>query len=206
MCYCCGEATLIASYGDERDDTARFQLYCDNSGCDAREVEIIALSGSIFGGSDRADIRTLTHFPQRPTSHLTVNGDFDDWLAGSEPWVRSQRGEDFPCPWCGEMDIELSRDDVADDRARIHLRCRNTDCGIRDYAVLIVRDGTFDTTDRPDVMTLRYIDTPPRLRRRGSGDLIYNVRTTQRVLDEDDVLARRTSTDPVDWDAATRID
>ncbi|OZC72566.1 hypothetical protein CH306_02520 [Rhodococcus sp. 15-725-2-2b] len=204
VCYCCGHPNLIASFGDEREDTARFELYCENSGCDAREIAVIALSGNMIGTSSRADVRTLTHFPQSATSHRTVNGRYDDWLAGSEPWVRTQRGEDFPCLWCGEMDSRLSQNDVATDRSRFHLRCLNTSCVVREYAVLIVRDGTLGTADRPDVMAIQYIDTPPSSRRT-PGDASYDFVAMQRVLDEDDKLARRRSTGPIDWSAATRI-
>lgn len=53
-------------------------------------------------------------------------------------------------------------------------------------------------------MTIQYIDTPPSLRRT-PGDARYDFVAMQRALDEDDKLARRRSTGPIDWSAATRI-
>lgn len=56
-CYFCGEAAVILSYGDERKDNGRLELYCNNPQCDARETTILVMRG---GGSHlRADVKAL---------------------------------------------------------------------------------------------------------------------------------------------------
>jgi hypothetical protein len=56
-CYFCGEAAVILSYGDERDDNGRLELYCDNPRCDARETVILVIRGG--GAHLRADVKAL---------------------------------------------------------------------------------------------------------------------------------------------------
>lgn len=152
-CYFCGEAEIVPSMTDMAEDRGRVTVYCNNSDCDAREVEIIIVSDGTAATGDRTDVRILSHFPSgRPWTVWTGPG--QDWAAGTPPRVRTNRGA-TSCVFCGEQTCRPARHDVAADDARIRLHCSNSRCQVREVEALLLRDEVRSLRERPDIAALR---------------------------------------------------
>lgn len=151
ICYLCGKTTMIRSFGD-RGDAGRVQLYCDNPGCDAREIELIVLRDGAAATLQRADVQVLNDVP--PASHHPFRDleEWDDWIPGATPWVRD--GGPSMCVFCGKQTCIRSRTDVRADSGRVQLYCENPECDVREVELIVTRDGTATTSNRPDVAKL----------------------------------------------------
>jgi hypothetical protein len=152
-CYFCGEDTVVASFTDMLSDPGRVAVYCDNSECDAREVEVVIIDDGSEATRNRTDVRILAHFPPRFVQPAWI-GPGQDWAAGTPPYVRTHR-ELVGCLFCGEQTCRVSRYDFADDDARIRLCCSNNRCRVREVEALIMRDEVRSLSEqRPDVRAL----------------------------------------------------
>ena len=58
VCYFCGEKQAILSWGDRSVDPGRLEVYCQNDGCEAREVAVVVLQDG-WNSDLRADVRAL---------------------------------------------------------------------------------------------------------------------------------------------------
>ncbi|MEH1124771.1 hypothetical protein [Micromonospora sp. CPCC 206061] len=67
LCYFCGATSAILSFGDH-PDPGRIEVYCDNTGCDARTVAVLVLQDGTSATPERADVRALEAIdnPDRP--------------------------------------------------------------------------------------------------------------------------------------------
>lgn len=89
------------------------------------------------------------------------------WDVGTSPWARVQdttgkRRSDggMLCYFCGERTVMISFGDLPEDTGRLRLYCDNTQCGAREFTVLVERDGA-DAVMRADVRALRALDEKP---------------------------------------------
>lgn len=69
-CPWCGEMTWFTSDGDDRHDSGRVEMYCDNQDCDARETVVLITRGhshtSTLSADMRADVRALAQLEPPP--------------------------------------------------------------------------------------------------------------------------------------------
>lgn len=56
-CAFCGERQLLIGYADQPEDNYRIDLYCDNPGCDVREMTVMAERADEV--LNRADVQAL---------------------------------------------------------------------------------------------------------------------------------------------------
>jgi len=189
ICYLCGEQTMIRSFRDDERDSGRVQLYCENEGCDSREVELIVLRDGSSETLTRADVQVLNSVA--PAAHRPARalGTGDDWIPGSAPWVRRTNGP-VKCVFCGEQTCIRSRTDAVGDTGRVQLYCENAECGIREVELIVMRDGTPETQGRPDVEKLNAIDIPPALRVSGA-PVVRPYGEARAIYKADDPLKRR---------------
>lgn len=66
-CPFCGDTDAILSFGDDRHDPARIELYCENQDCDAREIVILVRRDGTNETAERADVRALRAIDNGPT-------------------------------------------------------------------------------------------------------------------------------------------
>lgn len=92
VCYFCGDKTAIRSYGDDRDDNGRVEVYCDNTNCDAREVVILATRDGGHAHA-RADTRVLDGLDEAFDGPFDVS-DVVDHAQGGRPSRLGRRDED----------------------------------------------------------------------------------------------------------------
>jgi hypothetical protein len=152
-CYFCGEDTVIASFTDMPSDPGRVTVYCDNSDCDAREIEVVIVDDGMAATRNRTDVRILAHFTPQFVQPAWI-GPGQVWAAGTPPYVRTH-SEVVGCVFCGEQTCRVSRYDVSDDDARIRLCCSNNRCRVREVEALIMRDEVRSLSEeRPDVKAL----------------------------------------------------
>lgn len=124
------------------------------------------------------------------------------WDAGTQPFLRQHKGINadlaaaMPCPFCGGNTLKWSTSEVPIDPGRLELYCDNQMCDARVINIMVLRDGTPETADRPDVRALEAIDTghyapaPPRVQ-----SLAEIAR--DRGLEHAEILKRRTTGRPV---------
>lgn len=189
-CYLCGEPKMIRSFGDEKTDTGRVQLYCDNPQCEAREVELIVLRDGASATLRRADVQVLDTIAPAAHHRVPVPGARGDWIPGKVPWVRTT-SEPVTCAFCGKDTALLSRADAAADRGRVQLYCDNPQCDVREVELIVMRDGTNTTLDRPDVARLNEIDSPPVAKPSDGMPIIKPFAEWVDILENDDRVARR---------------
>lgn len=159
ICYLCGSSTMMRSWGDLADDHGRIQLYCDNPDCAAREVEMIVLEDGNPATGRRADVRALMAVRAEVRSTIAQN-EPDSWVTGTPPWARVI-GEPVMCLFCGKRTCTPSPSDAVHDCGRIRWCCTNAQCDVQEVELIVMRDGTPRTVDRPDVSKLRDIDAGP---------------------------------------------
>jgi hypothetical protein len=66
LCPFCGDQSLKRSMGDI-PDAGRLELYCYNSGCDARTMVVLLLRDGGFEAHRRADVRALQAIDDGPS-------------------------------------------------------------------------------------------------------------------------------------------
>lgn len=189
-CYFCGRTKAIRSSGDDKKDQGRIQWYCDNGNCDAREVEVIVLRDGHPATLNRADVTVLSAIAPAAHHPSTPLGEWDHWIPGATPWARTVEGP-LPCMFCGQQAAIRSRGDDPSDCGRIQLYCDNQGCDVREAEVIVMRDGTIETMERPDVATLKEIDRPPVLRRHPGQIQSYTLTELGNAFANDDRVARR---------------
>lgn len=152
-CLFCGQDTAILSFGDMAEDKGRVQIYCENSDCDAQEVEVIVVEDGMATTRGRTDVRILRHFAPEESRHFWT-GHGSEWSSGTTPMMR-QGGGAATCVFCGGRSCTLSRNDIAADTDRILIHCRNSRCAMQEAEALLARDGYGSQSDRPVVQALR---------------------------------------------------
>jgi hypothetical protein len=160
----CGKRTAIQSFGDLPTDHGRVQMYCENEHCDARETEVIVVDDGTTTTPGRTDVRIMARYGRvtttRPSWWMEQVG--RDWATGTVPSARTVNGK-TTCLFCGEQTCTPSRNDVPADTERLRLHCTNPRCSVSEVEVIVTRDGTSWTRNRPDVKALDAI--VPRRRR-----------------------------------------
>ncbi len=58
-CPFCGNTQLLLGYADIAEDHERLDLYCNASGCDAREMVILVTRDGTHGNAARGDVQAL---------------------------------------------------------------------------------------------------------------------------------------------------
>ncbi|SFA45130.1 hypothetical protein SAMN05444374_103226 [Rhodococcoides kroppenstedtii] len=205
-CLLCGKRETVLSYSNDPSDLGRVAVYCDNERCDVRTVEVVVVRDGDLATRQRADVRVLEHFVGGPLHDPAVVSEHDDWIPGAVPWIRHGEHRYVECLWCGDETSRRSATDLLADTGRVQMYCENADCRVRETEHVVLRDGTWQTDERPDVRSLRYIDEPPIFRRGPDGrsrGFVYP--RDSAIFAEDDKVARRVSTDPVDWEAAAFV-
>ncbi|MBY6537609.1 hypothetical protein HQ325_02885 [Rhodococcus sp. BP-349] len=170
-----------------------------------RTVEAVIVRDNTKSTRDRADVRALERFGGGPSHPPAVITPYDDWIPGAVPWIRHSGVKHVQCLWCGEESSRQSLTDRPEDTGRVQMYCENPDCRVRESEHIVDRDGTYQTDERSDARLLRLLDTAPALRRDPSdphrGHSYTELRTAYAT---DDKVARRVSSDPIDWDDALR--
>lgn len=140
-CYFCGQQTVLLSYGDLTRDHRRVQIYCDNSDCDAREVDVIVLDDGTEATRNRTDVGIVDHFaPDGHRPEWVGLGLGSDWAAGTTPFLR-RTDRPATCLFCGELTCVLSDDDVSEDTSRLRICCTNPGCTVQRCEAVLMRDG-----------------------------------------------------------------
>ena len=205
MCLFCGAAETILSYTNVPSDAGRVAVYCDNGRCEVRTVEAVIVRDNTKATRDRADVRALEHFDGGPSHPPAVIAPYEDWIPGAVPWIRGGGDRYVQCLWCGEESSRLSLTDRSDDTGRVQMYCENPDCRVRESEHIVDGDGTYQTDERPDARLLRLLDTPPALRCDPVDPHRGHSYVESSLIDAtDDKVARRVSSDPIDWDDALR--
>lgn len=189
-CYLCGKTTMIRSSGDEKTDSGRVQVYCDNVRCEAREVELIVLRDGTSATLHRADVRVLDTVAPEAHHSAREPSEWEDWIPGATPWVR-MAAEPVTCVFCGKDTALRSRADVAADCGRVQVYCDNPQCDVREVELIVMRDGTNKTMNRPDVAQLKDLDSPPAARASAGVPIIRPFAEWAEILENDDRVARR---------------
>jgi len=153
-CYFCGDDTVILSFTDMPADNGRVTTYCDNTDCDAREVEVLVVDDGTDGTRRRTDVRIMRHFPPSPHKSLWGPGPGGDWSVGTTPALRTNNSP-LSCLFCGEPTATVSRNDVGADTGRLRVHWTNARCAVREAEVLVTRDGTMGPESRQDVKAIR---------------------------------------------------
>ncbi|WP_431220103.1 hypothetical protein [Leifsonia xyli] len=129
------------------------------------------------------------------------------WGAGETPWVREQlSGDPFgargyaQCYFCGEHTAKVSGGDLPGDNGRVEIYCDNTSCEAREVAVVVLRDGSKADT-RADVRLLRAIDNDTHSTDWPPVEVVSWEGILDRTGNDGEVVARRTSRDPVTYSA-----
>ena len=189
-CYFCGEREAILSSTDYAADAGRIAVYCDSPDCEARTVEAIVLRDGDPATIRRADVRILADIPAASYHQPPADPEEYDWMVGTSPAARRAQPAGLLCLFCGERSCVLSYGDVPADTGRMQLYCENSECSAREVEVLVERDGSVETSERPDVKALRELDTPPQLRG-GDGIRIRRYGEARDAYLNDNRLERR---------------
>ncbi|WP_180276510.1 hypothetical protein [Mycobacterium kansasii] len=153
-CYFCGRDSVIVSFGDLSEDHGRVEIYCENSDCDAREVEIVVIDDGTGATRNRSDGRILAHFtPDGNRPEWVGVGNGIDWAAGTVPFLRRSNSQ-VTCLFCGQLSCTLATDDVAADTGRLRIRCTHTGCSVQRAEAVLTRDGLLWASRRPVVKAL----------------------------------------------------
>ncbi|MCT2282371.1 hypothetical protein M3G91_32715 [Micromonospora chalcea] len=80
-----------------------------------------------------------------------------EWWTGDTPWLRRADNRTVTCLWCGSKTAIASWGDEPEDTGRIELYCENSDCEVREVALIVTRDG-HTASARADVRALDAID------------------------------------------------
>lgn len=154
-CYFCGQQSAVLSYEDLAADHRRVQIYCDNSDCDAREVDVIVLDDGTEATRNRTDVRIVGHFaPDGDRPEWVGLGPGSDWAAGTTPFLR-RTGRPATCLFCGESTCVLADDDVSEDTGRLRICCTNPGCTVQRGEAVLMRDGLAWASRRPVAEALR---------------------------------------------------
>lgn len=153
-CYLCGEVTSIQSYSDIAADHGRVAMYCDNGYCAARESEVVIVEDGTEHTRARSDVQVLERFGPTPFRNRWPDEDADlspvGWAPGISPHAREHPAR---CLYCGEMSCTVDPGDDAADTGRVRLRCANPKCAVKQFVVVVMRDGNL-ASDRKDVRAL----------------------------------------------------
>jgi hypothetical protein len=163
-------------------------------------IDVIVIDDGTPATRNRTDVRIMKHFKPITKRPKWSIGQDRHWAAGTPPHARRTASPTL-CLFCGEQTSRLSASDLASDHGRIRLRCTNPRCAVIDAEVIVLRDATVETSQRPDVTALSGLEPVNfgKPERRPGEVRFYSVKELKAYASQFDALQLRTS-GPVPWE------